>query len=449
MALTYHIRTYGCQMNERDSEALGCLLEAHGYEPCANEQEADVFLLNTCSVRAQAEHKVLGKLGLLKRRKETTSGPIIGVLGCMAQKRGRQLISKFPFLDLVVGTDQLHLLPELIEEARSGAHGLVHTDTGQVDLSRLRGHVAGRVSAYVAVMRGCNQFCSYCVVPYVRGRETSRSIDDVVSEVRELAEAGTKEVVLLGQNVTAYGLAEAKEAGTHHPEMSPFADLLDAVNDVRGIERIRFTSPHPKYMNDAFVEAVTTLPKVCEAIHIPMQSGSDRLLRAMRRGYTLAQYLHLIDGIRARVPDMAFSTDVIVGYPGETAEEFAMTRQAMHDAGFVMAYIFRYSTRPGTAAARLVDDVPTAVKEERNQILLTDLEERAERSNRLAVGTTQEVLADGPSKRNAARWAGRSRTNKVCIFEPTATTAPGDLVQVRISRATSHTLFGELEPGTP
>ena len=445
MALTFYIRTYGCQMNERDSEALSCLLAAHGYERCATEQEADIFLLNTCSVRAQAEHKVLGKLGLLKKRRAATSGPIIGVLGCMAQNRGRQLMGKFPYIDLVVGTDQLHLLPELIDEVRSGGHGLVRTDTGHVDLSRLRGHVAGRVSAYVAVMRGCNQFCSYCVVPYVRGRETSRSIDDVVSEVRELAEAGTKEVVLLGQNITAYGLAEAKAAGTHAPGMSPFADLLAAVNDVRGVERIRFTSPHPKFMSEAFVEAVASLPKVCEALHIPLQSGADRLLQAMRRGYTLEEYLKLIDSIRTRVPDMAFSTDVIVGYPGETAEEFAMTRQAMHDVGFDMAYIFRYSTRPGTAAARLADDVPKALKEERNQILLQDLEARAECSNRRAVGTSQEVLVEGPSKRNAARWAGRSRTSKLCVFEPSPTTAPGDLVRVRVKRATSHTLVGELE----
>jgi tRNA-2-methylthio-N6-dimethylallyladenosine synthase len=445
MKRSFFIRTYGCQMNERDSEALACLLEENGYRRADSEAGADILLFNTCSVRDQAERKVVGKVGLLRKVKEANPGMVIGILGCMAQNHADALLKKLPHVDLIVGTDRIHMLPELLQEVLDGRRGLVRTEPGQDVLSALTGHCPGRVTAFVSVMRGCNEFCSYCIVPYVRGREKSRPVEEIVAEVAGLAETGTKEVCLLGQNITAYGLAELRGQGPVPRDISPFADLLRAVHSVPGIARIRFTSPHPKTMNQDFVDAVCSLPKVCKAFHIPLQSGSDRILHLMKRGYTVAEYLARIEAIRARLSDVCFSTDVIVGFPGETEDDFAATRTAMAAVGYDMAYIFKYSPRAGTSAhARLRDDVPQAVKEERNQVLLADLERRVAQANKSYVGRTVEVLLEGPSKRNSKRWAGRSDTNKVCIVEPRPGLHPGDLTQIRITRATAHALFGEL-----
>lgn len=442
---SFFIRTYGCQMNERDSEALACLLISRGFAQAESEDTADVILFNTCSVRDQAERKVMGKVGLLKRLKRQRPDLVLGIIGCMAQNHGRELLDQLPHLDLVAGTDCLSQIPDLIEECLHGTHGLVATEVSDLLPTGLSGHRDGQKSAFVSVMRGCNQFCSYCIVPYTRGREKSRPIADVVAEVERLAASGTREVCLLGQNITAYGLTEARQADAYDAEASPFADLLRAVHAVPGIQRIRFTSPHVRFMNDAFVEAVTSLPKVCKSFHIPVQSGADRILKLMHRGYTAAEYLDRIARIRARLDDVAFSTDVIVGFPSETAEEFAATRELMEQVGFDMAYIFRYSVRTGTKAAeKLIDDVPEEVKMERNQLLLADLERRVEASNRRYVGRAVEVLVEGPSKRNPSRWSGRSDTNKVVLFAPTAGLEPGDLVTVQVDRTTAHSLFGEI-----
>jgi tRNA-2-methylthio-N6-dimethylallyladenosine synthase len=282
-------------------------------------------------------------------------------------------------------------------------------------------------------------------VPRVRGRECSRRPEDVIREVRQLVGQGTKEIFLLGQNVTAYGIVEARRAGVYSPEASPFAELLRAVNDVPGVERVRFTSPHAKFMNQAFLDAVCELPKVCKGFHIPLQSGADRILDLMQRGYTATEYLARIRSLRERLPEVGFSTDVIVGFPMETDAEFAATRQAMHEAGFDMAYIFKYSPRPGTHAAEtLPDDVPQAVKDERNQVLLADLAARAESANTRYQGRTVRVLVEGESKRNPARWTGRSDTSKVCIFPRPAGMQPGDLVEVIINRTTANSLFGRV-----
>ncbi len=442
--LRFHIRTYGCQMNDRDSEALACLLEREGYVPAASEDDADILLFNTCSVRDQAERKALGKVGLARKRKRTDPDLVVGVIGCMAENLGAALLERLPHVDLVVGTRQIHRLPAMIAGVLAGRRGDVRIGDGEIDFTCLAGHRRSGPRAHVAVMRGCNQFCSYCIVPHVRGREQSRSIDEVVEEVRGLVDRGVKEIFLLGQNITAYGIAEARRAGLHTPQASPFAELLAAVSAVPGVERIRFTSPHPGYMNEAFIEAVTSLPNVCEAFHVPLQSGSDRILKLMRRGYSAAEYRAVVEAIRARCPQAAFSTDVIVGFPSETDEDFAATRTLMAEIGFDMAYIFKYSPRPGTAAAALADDIPDPVKLERNKLLLGDLETRVLERNRQYVGRVCEVLVEGASKRNPARWSGRSRTNKVCIFEPVPGLSVGDLVEIRVERVTAHSLFGRV-----
>ena len=442
--LCFHLKTYGCQMNERDSEAVAHLLEEHGFRQVESERAADIIVLNTCSVRETAENKAIGKAGILLRLKRENPDLILIIMGCMAQNRGAELLRKIPHLDAVVGTDQLHQLPQVVEQAVAGKRRQARLATGTEIMGRLQGRREAGVSAFVSVMRGCDQYCSYCIVPKVRGREKSRPMQDIVAEVSRLAEQGCREVFLLGQNITAYGLAEARREDVFSPDISPFAELLQAVDQVPGIQRIRFTSPHPRHMNWKFMEAATGLAKVCESFHIPLQSGSDRILRAMRRGYDAADYLRCIERLRERLPNATFSTDVIVGFPGESEEDFAATRHLMEEVGFDMAYVFKYSPRSGTRAAQWPDDVPVEVKEQRNQILLDDLAARARRRNRRYVGAVLEVLLEGPSKRNRRRWSGRSRENKVCLVDSSDQLRPGQLVEVKITRSTGSSLFGEI-----
>ena len=444
--MLFHIKTYGCQMNERESEALACLLGSLGYEETAEESEADIIILNTCSVRDQAERKAIGKAGLLKRLMFQKPNLITGIIGCMAQNLGEALFEKIPHLNFVVGTEQLHRVPEAIEAALEGKRRIAYLAQNERQYHECPGHHPGKVCAMTSIMRGCNQFCTYCIVPFTRGRERSREISAVVEEVRHLAENGTKEVLLLGQNITAYGLVEARENGTYTPEISPFADLLYELNEVPGLERIRFTSPHVRFMNDRFVEAICTLPKVCKCFHIPLQSGSDRILKLMHRSYSAAEYLERIDAIRSRLPEVAFTTDVIVGFSTETEEEFGMTRALMKQVGFDMAYIFRYSPRKGTRSAETMpDDVSEEIKHERNQLLLADLEAYATSRNQLFKGRTLPVLVEGVSKRNEKKWTGRTDLNKVCNFDWKPGMAPGDMVQVHITRCTANSLSGEVQ----
>ena len=309
--LNFYIKTYGCQMNERDSEALACLLEARGYREVDEETEADILIFNTCSVRDQAERRAIGKIGMMKMLKDEKPSLVIGVIGCMAQRLGNQILAELPQVDFVAGTDQLQNVPNLIAEAVTRHGRSAALEMGPGVFRELDGHRPGQLIAEVSVMRGCDQFCTYCVVPYCRGREKSRPIEAIVDEAERLAAGGTKELLLLGQNITAYGVAEARKAGTYTPEFSAFADLLVALNDVKGIERIRFTSPHVRFMNDKFVEAVTQLPKVCKCFHVPVQSGNDRILRLMNRNYTAAEYRDRVDRIREQLPHATFSTDVI------------------------------------------------------------------------------------------------------------------------------------------
>ena len=432
-------------MNERESEALACRLTELGYNETLDEDDADIIILNTCSVREQAERKAIGKAGILKRLFKKNPNLVTGIIGCMAQNRGRQLFEMIPHLNFVAGTEQLHQVPSLIERALNGEKHISELGQNEPLFHECPGHRQGEVVAMTSVMRGCNQFCTYCIVPYTRGRERSRDISAIVDEVTMLAEHGTKEILLLGQNITAYGLVEARANGTYTPEISPFADLLAAVDAIPGLERIRFTSPHVKYMNDKFIDAICSLPKVCKSFHIPLQSGSDRILKLMHRTYTSADFMARIDAIKSRLPEVAFSTDVIVGFPGETEEEFGMTRNLMHEVGFDMAYIFRYSPREGTKSAETMpDDVSDAAKHERNQILLADLEAYAARRNGEFKGRVVPVLVEGVSKRNGAKWTGRTDLNKTCNFEPVPGIEAGDMVDLRITRCSANSLGGEI-----
>ena len=446
--LKFYIKTYGCQMTERDSESLACLLESKGYVQSRDEEDADILIFNTCSVRDQAERKVIGKVGIMKRLKQQRPQLILGIIGCMAQRLGGRLLEQLPHLDFVAGTDQLQNIPSILSELLSKrCVRVAATENGPGVFSELDGHRPGRLISEISVMRGCDQFCTYCIVPYCRGREKSRPIAAIVDEAARLAAGGTREILLLGQNITAYGVAEARRDGTYTPEFSAFADLLAALNEVKGIERIRFTSPHVKFMNDKFIDAVTSLPKVCKCFHIPVQSGSDRILQKMNRNYTAAEYLARIDAIRAKAPQALFSTDIIVGFCSETRAEFEMTRQLMRQVGYDMAYIFRYSQREGTrAAATMPDDVPEAEKHERNQLLLEELNTSVARHNQTMLGSVVQVLVEGPSPRNGQRWCGRSDLNKMVLFPPSPQLHPGDIRDFVISRTTGNALYGELKP---
>ncbi len=443
-----YIKTYGCQMNERDSEALAGMLIRAGHEIAQTEEEADVLLFNTCSVREQAERKAIGKIGYMKKLKAHKPELIIGAIGCMAQRKGEELLRELPHLDFVLGTGQLHKLVEIVETLRNERKQLALTaESGDVLTEMGTHHTPAGSPAWhgqIAITRGCNRFCSYCIVPYVRGREISREQSDVVSEATSLVAAGVKEIMLLGQNVAAYGL----NGDTNPPpdDYSPFADLLEALNAIPGLLRIRFTSPYVSYFNQRLIEAMAKSTKVCHNLHLPLQSGSDRILKAMNRQYTRESYLQKVADLKAAMPDLTFSTDVIVGFPGETDEDFNQTREVMNLVNFDNAFIFKYSPRPGAKSAGMADDVSQEVKEERNQILLADLKSRVEHNMDHLLNTAQEVLVEGVSPRNIDRYTGRTVHNRVVHFEPDATLQPGTLRQVKITRVNAVSLFGELLP---
>ncbi|HCE42323.1 MAG TPA: tRNA (N6-isopentenyl adenosine(37)-C2)-methylthiotransferase MiaB [Lentisphaeria bacterium] len=439
--MKFYIRTYGCQMNERDSEAAASALIASGHEMVHDEKMADILLFNTCSVREHAERKALGKVGILIKLKKKKPDIIIGVLGCMAQRLKEKIIEDIPHVDFVAGTDQFHRLPEIVASIILKRKHVVAVDADSEIIENLSGHIHSdnQISAFVSVMRGCNRFCSYCIVPYVRGREKSRGRKEIIEEAKKLVGSGIREILLLGQNIAAYGLEGRGQA----TEESPFAELLEELCRIDGLLRIRFASPHPQYFNEKLIDAVATLPKICKNVHLPLQSGSDRILKLMNRHYTAEKYLSIVNDLRSKVPEITFSTDIIIGFPTETEEDFNASRTLMKAADFDNAYIFKYSTRSGTKAAEMKDDVPQPVKDERNQILLADLAEMTERHNKAIVGSTLEVLVEGVSKRNSERWCGRSDSNSVVVFDPVPGIKIGDLVKLKITRATTMTLFGE------
>ncbi len=445
-----YIKTYGCQMNERDSEAVAAKLRKRGYSMVEREEEADVVLLNTCAVRDKAEQKAIGKTGYLAKRKNSNPDFIIGILGCMAQNRGSGLLDRLPDLDLLVGTQKFHRVPDYLDNiiASLKAQGprprtIVDLDGEEGSQNTIREHVEGKrqVSAFVSIMQGCNMKCTFCIVPKTRGRERCRSIQDIVEEVEELAARGTREVTLLGQIVTSYGRREIPV----RRKKGPFVQLLEAVNAIDGIERIRFTSPHPKGFKEDLIAAYRDLPKLCEYVHLPMQSGSDRILRAMHRPYSRDRYKQIVDDLRASVPGMYFSTDIIVGFPGETESDFELTMEVFEELNFDMAYIFKYSTRSGTPAAEMDAQVPERIKEERNHRLLKVLEESSLRRNRSLIGTTQEILVEGPARKGDGVYTGRTRGNRKAVFSGSERLV-GELIQVKIERATVSTLYGSVVP---
>ena len=445
--MTFFIHTYGCQMNVRDSEAVAAALVAAGLEAAADEESADVVIVNTCSVRAKAEEKALGKLGLLCASKRERPRRIIGVMGCMAQRMGEKVFEKVPTLDFSVGCRAARLIPGVVAEIAAGGEGQRFVTTDIADHDVPHGHLDAGLSAFVTVLLGCNRRCSYCIVPDARGPEYSRPAKEIVDEVACLAKRGVREVTLLGQSVLSYGRLGPPVFDAPAPEGAPYTEpfprLLAAVAGVEGIERIRFTSGHPSGCTEELARAFRDIPQVCPHLHLPVQSGSDRILKSMRRGYTAGEYLAAVERLRAYVPDIAITTDIIVGYPGETEEDFEATRALMRKARFDNSFIFKFSPRPGTPAAQMEDDVPAAEKERRNQVLLADQDDLGIANNALWVGREVEVLAEGPSHRNAARWSGRSGQNKIVIFDPPPGIERGDLVRVEIGRANPQTLFGE------
>jgi len=453
----FFIKTYGCQMNERDSEQVAHSLIARGYERVAHETEADVVLLNTCSVRDMADQKALGKMGMLGRLAKERPHMLFGFLGCMAQTRGESLLRNLPHVDLVVGTQKFHRVADYVEElvakktARSAIapyqnramddlrFSIVDTaeEPGSQSTIRDQQLALRQATAFVSIMQGCNMHCTFCIVPQTRGTERSRTVPQIVGEVRELVSRGVKEVTLLGQIVYLYGRHEfPKRDGK-----TPFVQLLDAVNEIDGLERLRFTSPHPIGFRDDLIDAIGRLPKLAEHVHLPLQSGSNRILKAMHRAYTAEKYVDLVRRIRHAREGIAMTTDIIVGFPGETEEDYKQTRDLVEEIQFDNAFVFRYSPRRDTPAAEMAGQIDEHVKEQRNQDLLGVVNESAGRSGQRLVGRSVEVLCEGPSKTNPTRLMGRTRTNKIVVFESNKKLI-GEIFEVQVQRSNGFSLYG-------
>jgi tRNA-2-methylthio-N6-dimethylallyladenosine synthase len=444
-----YIKTYGCQMNERDSEQVSKMLVERGYRMVEAEGEADVILLNTCSVRDMAEQKAIGKMGMLRKLRKTRPHLVLGYLGCMAQARGESLLQTSPHVDLVVGTQKFHRVADYVHDLlQSRQHALiddvrrpiVDTDEEPGSQSTIREQEVeiGQVTAFVSIMQGCNMHCAFCIVPQTRGSERGRPIAEIVAEVRSLAERGVKEVTLLGQIVNLYGRHEFPKVDGK----SPFVQLLEAVCAIDGIERVRFTSPHPIGYRDDLIEAFSRLPKLVEHVHLPLQSGSDRILKIMRRGYTAEKFQKLAERIRAARPGMAITSDIIVGFPGETDEDFQKTRDLCEAVSFDNAFVFRYSPRQNTPAATMEAQISEELKEARNQELLDVVNRHVAAKLDALIGTEVEILCEGASRHNTERLSGRSRTNKIVVFEG-APRHIGQIFPVKITRASGSTLYGD------
>ena len=462
----FFIKTYGCQMNERDSEQVAHSLAARGYERVGHESEADVVLLNTCSVRDMADQKALGKMGMLGQLAKERPHMVFGFLGCMAQARGASLLKNLPYLDLVVGTQNFHRVADYVDElvARKAARPAVtpyqnsamddlrfsivdiEEEAGSQSTIRNQQMRASQATAFVSIMQGCNMHCTFCIVPQTRGAERSRSFGEIVAEVRDLVSRGVKEVTLLGQIVNLYGRHEFPKVDNK----SPFVQLLESVHVVEGLERLRFTSPHPIGFRDDLIDAISRLPKLAEHVHLPLQSGSNKILKAMHRAYTAEKYLDLVERIRRGRNGVAITTDIIVGFPGETDDDYRQTRDLVEEIQFDNAFVFRYSPRRDTPASEMPDQIDEHVKEQRNQDLLDVVNKSNRRILERLVGSQMEVLCEGPSKTNRARLMGRTRTNKIVVFSPSPKRRPtgeseelvGELVNVRIERANGFSLYG-------
>jgi len=478
----FFIKTYGCQMNERDSEQVAHSLAALGYERVGHESEADVVLLNTCSVRDMADQKALGKMGMLGQLAKERPHMVFGFLGCMAQARGASLLKNLPYVDLVVGTQKFHHVADYVDELVARKKNRISENVERptpinreqapnaqrpienrmddlrfsiVDIEEEAGSqstirdqqlMPRQATAFVSIMQGCNMHCTFCIVPQTRGAERSRSIGEIVAEVRDLVSRGVKEVTLLGQIVNLYGRHEFPKVDNK----SPFVQLLESVHEVEGLERLRFTSPHPIGFRDDLIDAISRLPKLVEHVHLPLQSGSNKILKAMHRAYTAEKYADLVRRIRRARHGIAITTDIIVGFPGETEEDYKQTRDLVEEIEFDNAFVFRYSPRRDTPAAEMTDQIDEHLKEERNQDLLEVVNKSNRRILERLVGSQVEVLCEGPSKTNRARLMGRTRTNKIVVFPPSPKRRPtgeteelvGELVNVRIERANGFSLYG-------
>jgi len=467
----FFIKTYGCQMNERDSEQVAHSLVTRGYERVGHESEADIVLLNTCSVRDMADQKALGKMGMLGRLAKERPHMVFGFLGCMAQARGGELLKGLPHVDLVVGTQKFHRVADYVDElvTRKTKNAQCPTPNAQrpmenrmddlrfpiVDVAEEAGSQSTireqrvtprQATAFVSIMQGCNMHCTFCIVPQTRGAERSRCIGDIVAEVRGLVSRGVKEVTLLGQIVNLYGRREFPKVDNK----SPFVQLLESVHEVEGLERLRFTSPHPIGFREDLIDAISRLPKLAEHVHLPLQSGSNKILKAMHRAYTAEKYLDLVERIRRARNGVAITTDIIVGFPGETDDDYRQTRDLAKQIQFDNAFVFRYSPRRDTPAAQMPEQIDEHVKEQRNQDLLKVVNESNRRIFDRLVGQKVEVLCEGPSKTNRERLMGRTSTNKIVVFPPSPNGRPtgesqehvGQLVNVRIERANGFSLYG-------
>ncbi|ANN79383.1 tRNA (N6-isopentenyl adenosine(37)-C2)-methylthiotransferase MiaB [Bordetella flabilis] len=430
------IRTFGCQMNEYDSDKMADVLrDEQGVELTDTPEDADIILFNTCSVREKAQEKVFSDLGRVQHLKKSKPGLVIGVGGCVASQEGEAIVKRAPYVDVVFGPQTLHRLPELIRQRR--AQGIAQVDISFPSIEKFDALPPPRVdgaTAFVSIMEGCSKYCSFCVVPYTRGEEVSRPFDDILVEIADLADQGVKEVTLLGQNVNAY-----RGRLGDGDEIADFAMLLEYVHDIPGIERIRYTTSHPKEMTPRLIQAYARLPKLVSFLHLPVQAGSDRVLAAMKRGYTTLEFKSIVRRLREARPTLTLSSDFIVGFPGETAEDFEKTMKLIDDVGFDTSFSFVYSRRPGTPAADLTDDTPQTVKLQRLQRLQARIAEQAAAIAQAMVGTTQRVLVEGPSRRDPNELMGRTENNRIVNF-PAPPRLVGQMVDVVITQAYPNSL---------
>jgi tRNA-2-methylthio-N6-dimethylallyladenosine synthase len=452
----FHIRTYGCQMNVHDSDKLANLLYHSGLEAVETADAADILVINTCSIRDKAENQLYSDLGALKEWKTASAGRVIGVGGCVAQQVGDSLLKRFPHLDFVFGTHNLRLVPSMLEAAQNGERRAETGETRSLDRFDLptlhpESRAVGEGRAFVTVMEGCDMFCSFCIVPKTRGREISRPASMIVEEARSLAGEGVREITLLGQTVNAYGRHAVRRDRSEEMGTMAFADLLAELDEVPGIERIRYTSPHPLFFDAALIEAHASLKHLCPHVHLPLQSGSDAVLERMRRRYTREEYWSIISALRDSVPDLAITTDVIVGFPGETEADFLDTLDLVKRVGFVDSYSFKYSPRPGTTAADFADPVDSGEAQRRLEALQGVQRELTLTHHRARVGERVSVLIHGESRRGAGQLCGRDLHHRLVNLAPGVSDIaplahPGEIYEVEIVEATPHSLIGTLLP---
>ncbi|WP_165855446.1 tRNA (N6-isopentenyl adenosine(37)-C2)-methylthiotransferase MiaB [Marinobacter sp. JSM 1782161] len=432
------IKTHGCQMNEYDSSRMADLLKAgEDVEMTDSPEDADILLLNTCSIREKAQEKVFHQLGRWKQLKSRKPELVIGVGGCVASQEGQAIIDRAPYVDMVFGPQTLHRLPDLIQESRHGGVGVVDVSFPEIEkFDNLPTPGAEGASAFVSIMEGCSKYCTFCVVPYTRGEEVSRPLDDVIAEVAHLANQGVREVNLLGQNVNAY------QGETHDGDTVDLAELITMIATIDGIDRIRFTTSHPVEFSDALIDVYEQVPELVSHLHLPVQSGSDRILAAMKRGHTALEYKSKLRRLRKIRPDISFSSDFIIGFPGETERDFEATMKLINDIGFDVSFSFVYSPRPGTPASDLPDETPMDVKKQRLSILQQRINQQAHEISRRMVGSTQRILVTGLSKKDPGEYAGRTENNRIVNFRTDNPDVVGNFIDVEIVEALPNSLRG-------